>query len=524
MILLVDNYDSFTYNLAQYIGKFAPVQVLRNDDERLYEAAKNATAIVFSPGPGWPADAGRMEEMILDFAGEKPLLGICLGHQAIAEVFGGKLGLAPNVMHGKQSVISYEVPSPIYSGIENKVAIMRYHSILIEEMPKDFEVISRTIDDQSIMGIQHKSLPIYGLQYHPESIGTPDGLKTIENFIDIVRKSLMKKVLEKLAAGQDLSAHELSNIMEAVVTGRVSEAQVVALLLGLKMKGETLQERTAIAQVMQSHAKKIPTQVADAMDNCGTGGDGLFSFNVSTTAAFILAAGGIKMAKHGNRSITSKSGSADVLEALGINLDMSPTDLGRVFEKVGLVFLFAKHLHPGMKYIMPARITLGVPTVMNLTGPFINPIPLKTQLLGTSRPDLLESTAQVLKELGRERAIVVSGPNGLDEAGLDGKTQLAVLENGQIHLESFTPEDVGMKRYRIEEVRGGDAKQNAAILVSVLENQASPYLEMTVLNAALGFYANGKVESIRDGISLARAILKSGAALEKLRLLQEYQA
>lgn len=524
MILLVDNYDSFTYNLAQYIGKFAPVEVLRNDDEGLYEAAEAAEAIVFSPGPGWPADAGRMEDMIRDFAGKKPLLGICLGHQAIAEVFGGKLGLAPNVMHGKQSEIVYEVPSPIYSGIDNKVSIMRYHSILIEEMPEDFEVTSRTIDDQSIMGIQHKSLPIYGLQYHPESIGTPDGLKTIENFINIVRKSLMKKVLEKLADGQDLTAHEMGNVMEAVVTGRVSEAQVVALLLGLKMKGETLAERTAIAQVMQAHAKSIPTHVVDAMDNCGTGGDRSFSFNISTTATFVLAGGGVKMAKHGNRSITSKSGSADVLEALGINLDMSPADLGKVFDKTGLVFLFAKNLHPGMKYIMPARMTLGVPTVMNLTGPFINPIPLKTQLLGTSRPDLLESTAQVLKELGRERAVVVTGPNGLDEAGLDGETQLAILENGQVRLESFTPEDLGMERIGIEDVRGGDAKRNAEILLSVLENQASPYLEMTVLNAGLGFYANGKVESIKDGITLAREVIASGAALEKLRLLQEYQA
>lgn len=188
MILLIDNYDSFTYNLAQYIGNFAEVQVLRNDDSKLYEEAEKADGLVFSPGPGWPVDAGKMEDMIRDFAGKKPILGICLGHQAIAEVFGGKLGLAPKVMHGKQSNISFEAPSVLYQGIEDGRAVMRYHSILIEEMPEEFEVTARSTDDQAIMGIQHKKLPIYGFQYHPESIGTPDGLSSIRNFIEKVVK------------------------------------------------------------------------------------------------------------------------------------------------------------------------------------------------------------------------------------------------------------------------------------------------------------------------------------------------
>ncbi len=186
MILLVDNYDSFTYNLAQYIGKFDEVQVLRNDDPDLYQVAQEADALVFSPGPGWPKDAGKMEEMIRDFAGVKPILGICLGHQAIAEVFGGRLGLAPQVMHGKQSNITFETPSPIFKDIDNDVPIMRYHSIVVDQMPEGFDVTAITTDDQEIMAIQHKELPIYGLQYHPESIGSPDGLKMVENFVKIV--------------------------------------------------------------------------------------------------------------------------------------------------------------------------------------------------------------------------------------------------------------------------------------------------------------------------------------------------
>ena len=188
MILLIDNYDSFTYNLAQYLGSVTPVQVLRNDEESLYEAAEKADGLVFSPGPGWPAEAGLMEALIRDFAGKKPILGICLGHQAIAEVFGGKLGLAKTVMHGKQSRIALEKPSPIFDGIDSGVPIMRYHSIVVEELPPAFDSTAITMDDKEIMAIQHQELPIFGLQFHPESIGSPDGLKMVENFVSLVQQ------------------------------------------------------------------------------------------------------------------------------------------------------------------------------------------------------------------------------------------------------------------------------------------------------------------------------------------------
>lgn len=186
MILLIDNYDSFTYNLAQYLGTFTEVKVLRNDAEALEEEAQKADGLVFSPGPGWPADAGKMEELIKAFVGVKPILGICLGHQAIAESFGGKLGLAKNVMHGKQSQIDIVQASPIFQGLSQEMPIMRYHSIVVEEMPADFIVTARTQDDNEIMALEHQNLPIYGLQFHPESIGSPDGLKMIENFVKLV--------------------------------------------------------------------------------------------------------------------------------------------------------------------------------------------------------------------------------------------------------------------------------------------------------------------------------------------------
>ena len=333
----------------------------------------------------------------------------------------------------------------------------------------------------------------------------------------------MKEIFARLAAGQDLTEEEMAAVVEKIATGQVSQAQVAAFLLGLKIKGESPAELTGLAKVMQAKALEIPTQVRDAMDNCGTGGDQSNSFNISTTAAFVLAAGGIQMAKHGNRSISSKSGSADVLEVLGINLDMKPEDLGRVFDQTGMVFLFAKNLHPAMKYIMPARLELGVPTIMNLTGPLINPVPLKTQLLGTSRPDLLEMTAQTLRNMGRERAVVITGPNQMDEAALHGHNQLALLEKGHISLHHFEAKDLGLTAVGLEDIRGGDAQYNAQILEAVLQNQPGPYLETVVLNAGLGFFANGKVDRIEDGIRLAREVIASGAALQKLRDLQEAQ-
>lgn len=333
----------------------------------------------------------------------------------------------------------------------------------------------------------------------------------------------MKEIFARLAAGQDLTEEEMAAVVEKIATGQVSQAQVAAFLLGLKIKGESPEELTGLAKIMQTKALEIPTQVRDAMDNCGTGGDQSNSFNISTTAAFVLAAGGIKMAKHGNRSISSKSGSADVLEVLGINLDMKPEDLGRVFDQTGMVFLFAKNLHPAMKYIMPARLELGVPTIMNLTGPLINPVPLKTQLMGTSRPDLLEMTAQTLRNMGRERAIVITGPNQMDEAALHGRNQLALLEKGHISIHHFEAKDLGLTAVGLEDIRGGDAQYNAQILQAVLQNQPGPYLETVVLNAGLGFFANGKVDRIEDGIRLAREVIASGAALQKLKDLQEAQ-
>ena len=333
----------------------------------------------------------------------------------------------------------------------------------------------------------------------------------------------MKEIIEKLAKFENLSGVEMTDVIERIVTGRVTEAQIASLLLALKMKGETPEERTAIAQVMRGHAQHIPTEIHDAMDNCGTGGDKSFSFNISTTAAFVLAGGGIHMAKHGNRSISSKSGSADVLEALGINVAASPETLSKALDEVGLAFIFAQTMHPAMRFIGPARQALGIPTIMNLVGPLANPLDLETQLMGLYRVELQEIVANAIQQLGRKRAVIITGPDNMDEAALYGTNTYTLLEDGHISQHTFTYEDLGMEKVELSDITGGDAKENAEILLSVLKNEASPYLETTVLNAGLGFFANGKVATIKEGVELARQLIADGSALEKLRQLQEVQ-
>lgn len=334
----------------------------------------------------------------------------------------------------------------------------------------------------------------------------------------------MKENLVKLMNREHLTRYEINQLANAMFNGELTDSQLSAILIALAMKGETVDEMTGIVEVVREKALDIPTTITTAMDNCGTGGDLSFSFNVSTTAAFVLAAGGVKMAKHGNRSISSKSGSADVLEALGINLYHTPQELSDIFDQTGLIFLFAQHVHPNMRYVMPVRRELEVRTVLNLIGPFTNPVDLDTQLLGTSRPDLLETTAQVLKSLGRRRAVVVTGPDGMDEASLDGVNHYALLdESGNITTHSFDYQSIGMSRVTLQEIRGGEGKENAEILKNVLKNIPSPFLEVTVLNAGLGFFAAGLVETIEDGVAKAREVISSGAALAKLTEMQEIQ-
>ena len=333
----------------------------------------------------------------------------------------------------------------------------------------------------------------------------------------------MKELFLQISNRQDLTQEQVQEVFDQILQNQLSESQIAAFLMGLKTKGETADEITGIVRALKAHATVLPETFSDAMCNCGTGGDQSYSFNISTTVCFVLSAGGIRMAKAGNRSVSSKSGSADVLEALGINVVASPETLSKALDEVGLAFIFAQTMHPAMRFIGPARQAMGIPTIMNLVGPLANPLDLETQLMGLYRVELQEIVARAIQQLGRKRAVVITGPDNMDEAALYGTNTYTLLEDGKISQHTFTYEDLGMDKVELSEITGGDAKENAEILLSVLKNEASPYLETTVLNAGLGFYANGKVASIKEGVELARQLIADGSALAKLQHLQEVQ-
>ena len=316
---------------------------------------------------------------------------------------------------------------------------------------------------------------------------------------------------------------EMNEAASAILSEETADSEIAAFLMALKLKGETAEEIACLAEVLRSQAVNI--SVPDdycLMDNCGTGGDGSCSFNISTAAAFVIAGTGIKVAKHGNRSISSKTGSADVLEELGIQLFAGPGRIEEMLAEAGIGFLFAPSVQPRLGRISKIRKELKIPTVFNLLGPLTNPAPLHSQLVGVYRKDLLGLFGAVLHKLGRRRAVCIHGAGGMDEANLQGKNELVLLENGELTHFSLIPEQIGLPSYRNEEIRGGDARENAGILLRILQGEKGACRDTVLLNAGLGIFANGKAATIHEGIHLAEESIDSGRALERLQRLIAY--
>lgn len=331
----------------------------------------------------------------------------------------------------------------------------------------------------------------------------------------------MKNFLLQLADGESFSEPQMKEAMDLLLGEEVSESEIAAFLMGLKSKGETVEEITGIVKGLKENTLPFRKKFPNVIDNCGTGGDGSSSFNISTTSAFVIAGAGIPVAKHGNRSISSKTGSADVLEYLGINLNLPVEITEEILDELGIAFLFAPHVHPKLKKVMMVRRQLKIPTIFNFIGPLTNPIDLDYQLLGVYRRDLLPVFAEVLQNLGRKRAVVINGAGFMDEASLQGENHLTLLEDGVISSQSFVPEEVGLPQYDNSAIKGGDSKENAIILKNVLSGEKGACRDTVLLNAGMGIYTSGKAETIAEGINIAREVIDSGAAYEKLHRLIE---
>ncbi len=328
----------------------------------------------------------------------------------------------------------------------------------------------------------------------------------------------MKGFINKLVEGNDLTSEEAEQAMKTIMSGGATPAQIGSFLTALRMKGETVEEISACAEVMREFSARIDPEVDGTLvDTCGTGGDKVKTFNVSTIAAFVVAGAGIKIAKHGNRSVTSKSGSADVLEALGVRMDMTPEEVKRSIEKIGIGFMFAPTFHSAMKHAIGPRKEMGIRTVFNVLGPLTNPANADSQVIGVFDPGLTETMARVLSKLGSRRAVVVHGLEGLDEISTLGETRVSELLDGAVETYSIKPEDFGIKRAAAEDLSGGEAKDNAEIAIKILkEKEKGPRRDIVVLNAAAGIYVGGKADSIADGVPIAEESIDSGAAYDKL--------
>ncbi|RGB67678.1 MULTISPECIES: anthranilate phosphoribosyltransferase [Erysipelotrichaceae] len=332
---------------------------------------------------------------------------------------------------------------------------------------------------------------------------------------------MLKKYIKKISEGQDLNKAEMIDAMTSIMEGNVSPEQVSAFLIAMKMKKESPIEIAASAQVMMEKATKLPVHIDDVLDIVGTGGDCLNTFNISTTSAFVLCGAGVHVAKHGNRGVSSKSGSADTLEALHVNISLTPQKAAYLLKTVGITFLFAQVYHQSMKYVGPIRKELGIKTMFNILGPLSNPACPDTYVIGAYNKEMADMMIRVYQELQVKRAIVVHGENGMDEVSLNGPTYITELKDDKIISYTIQPEDFGMRSCELSDLIGGDSEENASIFMDILQGRKGPKRDAVILNSALALYAHHKADTIADGITLAKQSIDTKAALHKFEQFRE---
>ena len=327
---------------------------------------------------------------------------------------------------------------------------------------------------------------------------------------------MINEEIKKLVENQDLTYEEAEGVMDEMMSGNATNSQIATFLTALRMKGETIEEITACAQGMRDKALHINPK-KDVLDIVGTGGDGTGTFNISTTSAFVISAAGVPVAKHGNRSMSSKSGAADCLENLGINITISPENSAQILDKADICFMFAQGYHSSMKYVGPVRKEMGIRNVFNILGPLTNPANANMQVMGVYSEKLVEPLAKVLSNLGVKRGMVISGCDGMDEATVTCDTKVCEIDNGKFKTYNVNPEKVGLKTYPMEDLIGGNGEENAEITQQILKGQLKgAKRDIVLLNSAMGIYIGGKAQSIEEGVKVAAEIIDSGKALAKM--------
>jgi anthranilate synthase/phosphoribosyltransferase len=526
MILLIDNYDSFTHNLFQYLSEITDeeIRVVRNDavDMDGIEAMQ-PDRIVISPGPGRPEDAGISVEVIKKYADRVPVLGVCLGHQAIGYAYGAEIVQAKRIVHGKAEPIKHDGRG-LFRAINSPAVFTRYHSLVIqpESLPDCLEVTAWSSDGE-IMGVRHREFPLEGVQFHPESIASEQGKQLLRHFLHYRREPFEpKKHLEHIASGNDMTIEQASEFMEELTEGSLNDAQVAAFLAAIQTKGVCPEEIAGCARVLQRKRLGIDTG-GSAIDTCGTGGDGKGTFNISSLSALVASAAGARVAKHGNRAVSSLSGSAEFYSAMGLEINLTPEQAQAAFAENDFVFLFAPVYHSAMRFAAPARRAMGIKTIMNLVGPLVNPAGTEYQLIGVYSEHLCETMARAAQLLGVKRGAIVYGHDGQDELSVSAKSTLVFFDaDGKLEKHIIDPQEMGIPSYEIDDVIGGTANDNADIARSVLAgNGPMAVADSVALNAGAALWIYGIADDVQSGYKLAKEAIADGRALARLEQAAE---
>jgi len=538
MILMIDNYDSFVFNVEQYLKEMTDDEVItvRNDAITIDDIKKmNPSKIIFSPGPKHPKDSGICLEILnnTDELGNIPILGICLGHQAIGMNFGGKIKRLENPLHGKTSEITVlSENSVLFKNLPKKFKVMRYHSLYVDDIPEDLEVTAKS-EDGVAMAVEHKSKNIFGIQFHPESIFTEYGKNMIRNFLNIeVSETLqndknskntnekgnfidMNKYLKKLQENIALTDTDFRGICKIIDSKNYDIVQLGALLVLISEKSLYPESLTAFVKNILEYSTTFEDD-SDMIDVCGTGGDGFKTINISTAVAFILGAMGVNVAKHGNRAISSKSGSSDVLDKLAVPLENSLANQIEKLHVKNLAFFHAPFFHKLVGEVREVRSRLGIRTVFNILGPLLHPnTKLKYQLVGLYHEPVHRLYAETLQLLGRKHALAVRGNDGLDEITICDDTKIIEVKGEQILEYTVSPESFGFKRAFHSEIEGGTPEENAEILIKILKGaEKSAKFDIVVLNAMFALYTADVVDHPVKAKDMVLEAIESGKVYE----------
>ncbi|MFQ1040789.1 bifunctional anthranilate synthase glutamate amidotransferase component TrpG/anthranilate phosphoribosyltransferase TrpD [Gilliamella sp. CG16] len=537
-ILFIDNVDSFTYNLVDQLRNSKHcVTVYRNTipaDVIIEKLSQMQNPILMlSPGPGTPSEAGCMPELLKRLKGKLPIIGICLGHQAIVESYGGSIVPAGDILHGKASLIEHDEQA-MFKGLSNPLPVARYHSLKGENIPNTLTI--NALCNNIVMAVRNDHDRVYGFQFHPESILTIQGVKLLEQTIEwalnppqsesqskpeaIIDKQEynIQPIINKLYLGQTLTQNESKILFNLIIQGKIEPTVLATAVISMKVRGEKPDEIAGAAQALLENADSFDIPDYDFTDIVGTGGDGTNSINISTASAFVAAALGYKVAKHGNRGVSSKSGSSDVLSALGIKLNMPAEASRKALDELGVCFLFAQQYHSGFRHAAPVRQQLKTRTIFNVLGPLINPSRPKRILLGVYHPDLIKPIAETLKMLGYTHAYVVHG-SGMDEVAIHGETQVAEVRNGEIRYFTLMPQDFGLKQYTLKDIEGGTPEMNRDMLIAILQGHGKPAHEAAIAaNVAMLMSLFGQSD-LKQNAQQAIDMMHSGKAYTLLQQL-----